>query len=296
MSADGTFDPRAELDRLRSEFPRVERERSERDSGLVTESTSRTALLDTRSLRFKRMRYNVIASSNMLNVDATRGGFRVDPVFETLTYRDASLPEPNHIARHLDARKKWALRRGFKLRYVWVAELQMRGVLHYHVIYWLPHKVKLPMADKWRRVVRNMIGPGDQGPQQHACLWPHGWTNIKRATCAVGYLAHYAGKLKSKGVSGGFAMPKGFRLFGKGGLDVTDRMRMAWANLPGWLRDRVQPEHRVKRILGGGWIARETLDFYPSIWKIGRVVKVGGGAFLSLLPALPEGVELCSPW
>jgi Protein of unknown function (DUF3296). len=35
-------------------------------------------------------------------------------------------------------------RRGHKLPYVWVAELQKRGALHYHVLLWLPRGLTLP--------------------------------------------------------------------------------------------------------------------------------------------------------
>lgn len=274
------FNPRAALESLRAERAALTASVASGqggESGLVTDSTSRTPLLDTRLNRLRRMRYNVIASANMLNVDATRGGFRVRPVFITLTYRNAEQPEPKHITAFVDRCKKHLKRRGQHFRYVWVAELQERGVLHYHVIVWLPHGWLLPKPDK-------------------SGWWPHGWSNIKRAEAPVGYLAHYAGKFKTKAHASGFHIPKGFRLYAVGGLDVEDRLRRAWANLPGWIRDHMTPEDRAKRIRGGGFISRLTHEFYPSIYKLGRIVKAGGGAFVTLIPALPEGVELCSPY
>ena len=282
-----TFDPRAALAALRAEAQcqTASRNASEAsgarrsESGLVLDSTShtpKTLEINTRLNRLKKMRYNVIASSNMLNVDATRGGFRVNPIMITLTYRDASIPEPKHIASFTTLIRNHLKRRAQHCRFVWVAEMQERGVLHYHLIIWMPHGYRLPKPDK-------------------AGWWPHGWSRIESARHAVGYLAHYAAKLKTKADLSGYAIPKGFRLFGIGGLDKDDQHRRSWANLPGWLRDHVLPQDRAKRIVGGGFISRLTLEFWPSPYRILSVVRAGGGAFISLTSAFPEGVSLCSP-
>ena len=253
------------------------------ESGLVLDSTSRTdpsqpLSVCTRTQRFKRMRYNVVASSTMHDANARAGGRRPVVVFGTLTFRREVTPEPNMISQFAMRARKWATRAGLpSLDMVWVAELTEAGKLHYHFITWLPHGWRMPMPDK-------------QG------WWPHGYSQVKAARSPVGYLAKYAGKLKGKAVDAGFAIPKGFRLYGVSGLDKEDRARRSWANLPGWLRDHLTPEDRAKRVIGGGWISRLTHDFFPSIWKIGRVVRTGGGAHITLVPALPEGVALCSPF
>jgi hypothetical protein len=254
-------------------------------SGLVTDSTSgpfvsskaEPVQVDTRLNRFRRMRYNVIASANMTHADVTRGGFRTDVVFITLTYRTIDQPEPRHISDFLKHCRRHMQRRQQRLRYVWVAELQERGVLHYHVIVWMPKGYKLPKPD-------------------NSGWWPYGMSNIKLARAPVGYLAQYAGKLKGKAVDGGMCIPSGFRLYGVGGMDAEDRLKRAWANLPGWLRERVLPQERCKRIAGGGFYSRLLHEFWPSPFKIGRIVKTGGGAFVTLIPAFPEGISLCSPY
>lgn len=299
MSAAVAFDVPAAIAKLRAQVlaerqahaernaPQASAASAEREaqSGLVTDSTSghsNILEIDTRLNRLRKMRYNVIASSNMLNVDATRGGFRVEPIMITLTYRTIEQPQPMHIAEFIKRCRRHLQRRGQHFRCVWVAELQQRGVLHYHVIVWMPHGYRLPKPD------------GGENPKN--AWWPHGWSRIEKAKNAVGYLANYAGKLKSKATLSGFYIPKGFRLFGIGGLDKEDRTRRSWANLPGWLRDHVLPQDRAKRIQGGGFISRLTHEFWPSPFRIKSVVKAGGGAYLSLVSALPEGVSLCSPY
>lgn len=256
-----------------------------RVSGLVSDTTSRTATIpkaepatiDTRELRMKRMRYNVIASATFHDADMHRGGRRPVCIFGTLTYRENVNPEPKHMSDFGQRMRVWLKRAGETLRMVWVAELTQRGRLHYHFITWLPHGWRMPMPDKrgW---------------------WPHGHSQVQFARSAVGYIAKYAGKFKGKALDAGFAIPKGFRIYGVCGLDQEDRAKRSWANLPGWLRDHMTPDDRAKRIVGGGWISRLTHDFYPSIWKLGRIVKTGGGALITLLPALPEGTALCSPY
>lgn len=265
-----------------------------RDSGLVPESTSGTAspdapiVVNTRLERFKRLRYNVIASSTMIDAPLRKGGHRWYCGFGTLTYRPDVEPSAGDCSAFVKRLRQWMGRCGEKLRLVWVAELHESGRLHYHFIVWMPHGFRIPKPDKPRRV-----GLPNGGYVEAPPMWPHGWSNIKAARSPVGYLAKYAGKLKGKAVDGGFALPKGFRCYGVAGLDQDERQARAWANLPGWMRCRVSPAHRVARAVGGGWFSRVTLEFWPSIFQIVRVVRAGGGAFVSVMPALPEGVELC---
>ena len=244
----------------------------------------------------KRMRYNVIASSTMLNADATRGGFRIEPVMITLTYQRVDQPRPEDVRTFIDHIRKWMKRRGETFRYAWVGELQKRGALHYHIVIWMPHGMRLPKPDVFRQLQRGPMGPGDIGPQPHTAWWPHGWSRIEKARNAVGYIAKYASKLKSSINYSGQTIPRGFRIFGIGGLDSEDRSKRSWCNLPGWLRDRTVPDDRCKRIIGGGWVERSTGDYWPSPFKVGRVTTIGGRTFVSIVPNLPEGTELCSPW
>jgi hypothetical protein len=147
---------------------------------------------------------------------------------------------------------QWARRLGFALPRVWVAELQTRGAVHYHVLAWLPKGRTLPKSDKrgW---------------------WPHGMTRTEAARCAVGYLAKYASKGQDAGT-----FPPGLRLHGHGGLEESRRPLYSWARMPGWVRALLAADRFPKRAAGGGVV---TLDgeWFDSPW---RVYFRGGDVFV----------------
>jgi len=163
----------------------------------------------------------------------------------TLTYRPGVEWSPRHISAALKACREWHRRRGLTFRYVWVAELQARGVVHYHVLVWMPVGCKLP---KWDQ----------QG------WWPHGATNIKRAHSAVGYVCKYASKTDQK--TGRF--PHGARVSGFGGLPERTREHRVWRLAPEWLRLQTYPEMQLRPAPGGGWLSRLTGEWWPSPWRI----------------------------
>lgn len=182
------------------------------------------------------------------------------PSLLTLTYREVKGWDAKHVSVCLDHIRKWLAKRGHKLRYVWVAELQERGAVHFHAVIWLPRGLTLPKPDK-------------QG------WWKHGSTNIKWARKPVGYLTSYISKLQTK--NGGF--PKGLRLHGSGGLDAHVRATRAWRFLPQWLHVQTSPECRCTRAKGGGWVSRETGEWFESPYfmtgfsflpGVGRVVQI----------------------
>lgn len=152
----------------------------------------------------------------------------------TLTYRSCDEWSPRHVADLLQHVRKWLDREhGSKLAYVWVAELQKRGALHYHLALWLPHGVQIPKPDA-------------QG------WWPHGSTNVKAARKAVPYLLKYM----SKGMDfQGF--PKGARLYGSGGVEHAMRRARRWLGLPAFVRSRADIHDDWRPAKGGGWSAPE---------------------------------------
>ena len=223
--------------------------------GLVNYSTSDTAQphtveIDQRAARMNRMRRSVVTSARMIEFGTQAQ--RLKPAMVTLTYRDVDGWAARHISDLMKHIRQWLERRGHKFRYVWVAELQKRGALHYHVLLWLPRGLTLPKPDK-------------QG------WWPHGHTRIEWARNAVGYLVKYVSKFDAEE-----QMPKGARLHGAGGLDAFGRAVRTWGNLPAWLRAFAGVGQRFVRIERGGLAETRTGVFMQSPWRVsfhaGRVV------------------------
>jgi hypothetical protein len=160
----------------------------------------------------------------------------------TLTYENVDGWGPKHVSEFLNVVRKWGERKGFVIPYVWVAELQRRGAVHYHVIVWLPKRMTMPKADK-------------------AGWWRHGMSQRVKATKAIGYLLKYA----SKGDTGVF--PRGLRLFGYGGLTSSGRAVRYWLTLPGWIHEKARSFQRITRLPGGLWVQENTGEIWRSPWE-----------------------------
>lgn len=171
----------------------------------------------------------------------------------TLTYAgDNDAWKPEHMTTCMNRARDWCKRSGFAFRYVWVAELQKRGVIHYHVVLWLPRGVRPPKFD-----VRGW--------------WPHGMTQRMRCKHATGYVMSYLKKGSHDGV-----FPKGSRRYGVGGLDHSLRRARRWLGLPAFVQARSDIGDEWKRATGGGWTAPDG-SHYPSEWTR---TYVGGAAAL----------------
>jgi hypothetical protein len=175
----------------------------------------------------------------------------------TLTYAQRDVWEPRHVSEYLDRLRKWCARRRVKLHYEWVMELQKRGAPHYHIVLWLPEGFKVPKPDT-------------QG------WWPHGMSNIKRATRAVGYLVKYV----SKGNNRIYAMPSGARLFQTGG-DQAAALARHRACLPKWLRECI-PQGRARRVVGG-WMSVDSSEFFASPYRMRWGYDEYGCAFVTII-------------
>lgn len=191
-------------------------------------------------------------------------------VMVTLTYSGDGRPgdhegacKPEHVSNYIRVVRQWAVRRGFDLRYVWVGELQARGALHYHVLYWLPKRITMPRADK-------------QG------WWKHGRTNSIVAKSAIGYLTKYISKLRSKG-SDSTHFPKGFRMHGCGGLTRDGREVRSYSLMPLWIRDLGDWTLRFRRAVGGGFFSKLTGEWWESPWQVFYVERrPGEGAVIHI--------------
>lgn len=190
------------------------------------------------------MRQSISVAARMFELELLRQRFKTAML--TLTYREVGAWDPRHISDLLRSIRQWLKRRGMRLRYVWVAELQQRGALHYHVVVWLPRGLTLPKPDK-------------QG------WWTHGSTRIEWARKPIGYLLKYVSKLDSKS---GLGFPRGARLYGCGGLDAFGRAVAQWFNLPHWAREVCDLAGRAMRVQGVGLVERVSGVCLPSPWRV----------------------------
>jgi hypothetical protein len=215
-------------------------------------------LIDKKELRLKRLRRSIGFAARAHAV--SEKGQRSDvPWMVTLTYRGDNRDwRSSHLLTAIKACRRWCQRRGYSMRYVWVAELQKRGVIHYHLCIWLPRGVRMPKWDVRASSRRDA-----------AVWWPHGMTNRKVARHATAYLMKYMGK----GVEDTFGQfPKGARIYGVGGLDLSLRRARRWLGLPAFVQANSDIWDKWARAPGGGWSDPDGV-IYPSEF---RRVKVGG--------------------
>lgn len=186
-------------------------------------------LIDTKESRLRRLRKSILTAARLVQSRPV-GAVRWVPVMVTLTYRANVEWEAGQVRAFVQTVRAWGLRAGYRLPIMWVMELHKSGRPHYHVLVWLPRRLRLPRSDArgW---------------------WPHGMTNTVRARNGYGYLAKYA----SKGGGEGMACPKGARLFGVSGLMKKERHVVAWWHLPKRLRTGAEGSVYYRRLPGGAF-------------------------------------------
>lgn len=200
---------------------------------------------DARRARIARLRRSVGFAARAIEATDRVPGFRSSYVaMLTLTYRDGRDWAPEDLSWLIRTLRKWWARRriGRPLRYVWVAEVQRRGAIHYHVALWLPPGVVIPKPDA-------------------AGWWTKGSTKVEAARAVVPYLMKYLSK-------GGNApsLPDGARCHGCGGLEHSLRRAKRWLGLPGFVRARSDIGDDWRRARGGGWADPEGF-VVPSEWR-----------------------------
>lgn len=233
---------------MSADFNREEGKGGTAALGFIPSSTSQTAsrkelLLCPVEARLKQMKKSVLNSARLLRASLEGGSYRMAMV--TLTYRKVGEWRPNHMSAFMDHVRTYMKRRfDLRTRYVWVAELQERGAVHYHCLIWLPKGVTLPKPDKrgW---------------------WPHGMTRVEWAKKAIGYLTKYVSKLQSKTV----AFPRGLRICGSGGLDADGRNERAWWRLPNYVREVWGIADCVRPAVGGGFVAKASGEWMASRYR-----------------------------
>ena len=241
-------------------------------SGLVPSKTSPLEILFdkavTRKKRVKRLRRSVWAAGHLHGL-ADHG--RRPPVawMVTLTYVGVDDWRADHISAATEQYRRHCGRLGIPCRYLWVAELQKRGAVHYHLIAWLPKGVRMPQWD------RETVSPAGRPVR---AFWGHGMTNVEEARTGVGYLMKYLSKLDD-----GAAFPPHLRLYGVGGLTPQARMVRGWYNLPEWAK-REYGVGDLKR-QGSRLIVMETGEIVPPMYSRHFIP---GGVLLEPLRGMPE--------
>lgn len=214
--------------------------------------------------RLSRLRRNVLGAGR-LHALADDGKRAPVAWFVTLTYVHGDQWHAQHIAQAVQRFRRWCDSHRIPCRYVWVAELQARGAMHYHVIAYLPKGYTMP---KWDR----------QRDRTGRVWWPWGMSQRERSRSGAGYLVKYLSKL------GEFhRFPKGARLYGIGGLSRDGRSVRSWWNLPEWCR-RLHGVGEVVRRAGRLVVLRTGELLAPRF----EVRRVPGGLAVRQLQALAE--------
>ena len=252
-------------------------------SGLVSVSTSLRSgsvvldwaenciTIDPKASRVTRLRKGLGIAAKQLH---NQGDKNQTIWMLTLTYKgDNRQWSPRHISSFLYDLRSWHYARtgSRALRYAWVAELQQRGVIHYHVIVWLGGGLTPPKPDQpWHSRDRKGV------KQWHPPMWAHGMSNRLRSTAPVAYLMKYASKIDSKNVG---VFPHGARIHGVGGLDETGRCIRRWVLWPAYVQGNASISDRFKRAEGGGFINAETgelllPEFAPTGGGFSRFIRI----------------------
>lgn len=219
--------------------------------------------------RIKRLRHKVWLSAYLQNMQ--KPGHRGDqPWFVTLTYRGVDDWTPDHISTATERYRRWCRRKGVPCRYTWVAELQQRGAVHYHLMIWLPRGVRMPKWDQETTSCGRTCEP----------FWPHGMCNRQAAKQGIAYLMKYLSKMGKY-----HEFPKGCRTHSSGGLDDYGRLIRSWSGLPYWVKclygvgDLVRVDGKLHEIATGKAV--------EPLYKR-ELVRLGGKAVgLLLVPLRP---------
>jgi len=190
-------------------------------------------VIDNFASRLRLMRLRIAAWSNYVLKIAYIRNLRL--VMITLTYKKAEDYKAGDIRDFMKLMKK---KLDSKLvAFAWVAEMQKRGAVHYHIILAVEKGTRIPRPDSSR-------------------MWPHGMSRIETARTPY-YLLSYTGKEHQKDLG---AYPKGCRLYAVS-VRGAQKELMAYDELPGY-EEIADDGTRAKWIYVGSSV---TLDYAKQI-------------------------------
>jgi hypothetical protein len=225
----------------------------------------------TEELRHRRVKkkmsmfFKLIKNDKRYAKNITSKG-RYIPVLITLTFARNDDWNPREISSLIDKYRKHFTCGGRKaimprkdFRYVWVAELQQRGAVHYHICMWLPRFFRL-----------SDIKPDSLG------WWNYGYSNavsVRRSVYA--YLSKYMSKgsvsrIREDGRVEWLSYPKGCRIYGAGGLSKIERVKIAYFVLPKWVKAIFSDCSELVRRVKGGYEQGKTFLMSPYVIEEGR--------------------------
>lgn len=199
-----------------------------------------TFQIDPEEARIERLQRRICTWADVLRT-IVASLFDTRLVMMTLTYAPTpdgtSAWRPNHI-RDFMKRVRYNLADNL-LAYAWVAEMQQRGEVHYHVLLLVKKGTSIPRPDQsW---------------------WSHGMSKIETARSPY-YVVKYCSKKRFKVGDEWKAFPKGMRIFSvwisKEVITDEEHFRFRLSALPKWLRDTLTDNGvvvTVRRAQGGGW-------------------------------------------
>lgn len=184
---------------------------------LVNKETGKWAMVDQFQKRLTKMQSRIGAWAGI--VEEYRREHKTRMVMVTLTYKKVDDYNPGHIRKYLKLVKR---KHGKKiLAWAWVAELQARGAVHYHVLIVFPRGTRFAYPDA-------------------SGMWAHGMSSVATAKKPF-YLVKYTGKKYQKDLS---RYPKGCRLYGTSIRFGGDREKKLYRRISGIESEGVRRENR----------------------------------------------------
>jgi len=205
--------------------------------------------IDRDSLSIKSLSCK-ISSVCRVHDSSLPSGTRFRQVFITLTYSDNIPWQVDQIKNYLKIVRSFLARKKIPFRYVWVVEATKKLRPHYHILVWLPYRVRIPKPDV-------------------SGHWNFGLSRIEQVrVSASAYIAKYISKMADN-LARIYRPAPGARTFGAGGFGSTGRLAYSYLRLPSWAKKLhvSSATTKSKKISGGYYFYSHDLQlsgFYPS--------------------------------
>ena len=216
---------------------------------IVNKITGEKFNVDSRMVRIRRCQKRVHAWAGALDEIIKQVGVNYRMMMVRLSYAPGYDWKPLHIS-HLITKIHYELCSSL-IAYAWVAELQERGAVHYHLLMIVKRGTDIPYFDD-------------------AAWWIYGSTHHSTARSPF-YIVSYTAKENYQKFG---TFPKGLRMFAiwiaPGLISSSARRLLRLTSLPNWVATiaRAVDDFTALRHLGGGWDINGKL--VPSPYRLDR--------------------------